>query len=591
MECFKYDKSYMSVSFCSPFVGELLGVDYLLSQTGQPMALNPDSEETEEMLEDVDKGGEEDEGFGKDEVYDITVPSLSDDPNFSISSHFLPTSEPIAMTPAAVYSIHPAASTALATNCSIHPLASTALATTSSIHPPAFSDLAATSSFHPPASTTLTATSSAVFTGLAAASTAYPATVSTQSAVSTALAVASTAYPATVSTQSAVSTALAVASTAYPASASTQSAVSTQPPASSIQHASSSQPAAIIIFSDASSQPVAHSTQPTEPSTQPDASATLVAASMLQQSTSTSESGAVDGSGVPGMGRVDSLADYLVDLRNQPSLVLTNQQNLLDYDKQRVVFAARHQAKLDTGRFRSPKKRQEFTPGVESLKGHALTTSAPLAQWPDCCRLVETIFVRLCAIHRTPKKKGTGTVSRWDLILADCRKIRRSILANAIVMKQTNLQLVDVSHTTLVQWHNKKVKQHDTAVVMQGLQLPSRLSVAADPLLPANVSPPSPPPQPSPAHQYHLPSSTVGQAKEKGPFCQTHQLCHLLRCSKPNGNLFLLHHQGLNWSCGCQWPHRGLCWLLLHRLLGLASLLPLLPFHAPLVLLSLPFVN
>ncbi len=50
---------------------------------------------------------------------------------------------------------------------------------------------------------------------------------------------------------------------------------------------------------------------------------------------------------------------------------------------------------------------------------------------------------------------------------------------------------------------------------MQGLQLPSRLSVAADPLLPANVRPPSAPPQPGPAHQYHLPSSTVGQARLK----------------------------------------------------------------------------
>ncbi|KAL1277029.1 hypothetical protein QQF64_023702 [Cirrhinus molitorella] len=50
---------------------------------------------------------------------------------------------------------------------------------------------------------------------------------------------------------------------------------------------------------------------------------------------------------------------------------------------------------------------------------------------------------------------------------------------------------------------------------MQGLQLPSRLSVAANPLLPANVRPPSAPPQPGPAHQYHLPSSTVGQAQPK----------------------------------------------------------------------------
>lgn len=35
------------------FIGELLGVDYLLSQTGQPLKLNLDSEETEDTLEDV----------------------------------------------------------------------------------------------------------------------------------------------------------------------------------------------------------------------------------------------------------------------------------------------------------------------------------------------------------------------------------------------------------------------------------------------------------------------------------------------------------------------------------------------------------
>ena len=190
-------------------------------------------------------------------------------------------------------------------------------------------------------------------------------------------------------------------------------------------------------------------------------------------------------------------------------------QNLLDYDKQKLVFAARCQSSLHTGRFRSPKKKQEFTPGVESPKRHALTTTAPLAQWPDCSRLIEAIFTRLCEIHRSPKKKGTATVSRWDLILEDYRRIRRRILANGTIMAQTSLQLVDVSQTTLVQWHNKKVKRDENAVVMQGLSLPSRLSMAFDPLLPAIVRPPSAPPQPGPLHQYHLPTSTVGQAKRK----------------------------------------------------------------------------
>ena len=53
-------------------------------------------------------------------------------------------------------------------------------------------------------------------------------------------------------------------------------------------------------------------------------------------------------------------------------------------------------------------------------------------------------------------------------------------------------------------------------MVVQGLDLPSHLSVATDPLLPANVCPPSaPPPQPGPVHQYPQAGSTVGQAQVK----------------------------------------------------------------------------
>ncbi len=73
------------------FIGELLGVDYLLSQTGQPLVVDPDSEETENMLEDVDEGeDEEDEGFGRDQAHDITVSSLTDDPSYSVPPIFCP---------------------------------------------------------------------------------------------------------------------------------------------------------------------------------------------------------------------------------------------------------------------------------------------------------------------------------------------------------------------------------------------------------------------------------------------------------------------------------------------------------------------
>ena len=62
--------------FCS--IGELLGIDYLLSQTGKPLQVDPDSEEAENMLEDVALGEEEDEGFEEDQTPDLTVPGLLD---------------------------------------------------------------------------------------------------------------------------------------------------------------------------------------------------------------------------------------------------------------------------------------------------------------------------------------------------------------------------------------------------------------------------------------------------------------------------------------------------------------------------------
>ncbi|XP_016408310.1 transmembrane protein 108-like [Sinocyclocheilus rhinocerous] len=79
---------------------------------------------------------------------------------------------------------------------------------------------------------------------------------------------------------------------------------------------------------------------------------------------------AVDERNIPGMDRVDSLAQYLVGLRNETGQTLNSQQastvialwqNLLPYDQQRVTYSARHQSRLTTGRFRCSKKKPEFT--------------------------------------------------------------------------------------------------------------------------------------------------------------------------------------------------------------------------------------
>ncbi len=67
---------YTSISFALFFLGELIGVDYLLRQMGRPpQTVDPDAAETVQLLEDVNDEGEEDEGFD-----DPTVSLFLDDP-------------------------------------------------------------------------------------------------------------------------------------------------------------------------------------------------------------------------------------------------------------------------------------------------------------------------------------------------------------------------------------------------------------------------------------------------------------------------------------------------------------------------------
>ena len=232
---------------------------------------------------------------------------------------------------------------------------------------------------------------------------------------------------------------------------------------------------------------------------------------------------AVDENNIPGLDRVHRLAEYLVGLRSQTSLALSNRdvgiivglwEDLLPYDQQKAVYHARHQDRLLTGRFRSPKKKGEFTSGVDSLRRCTITASASPAQWPSCCRLVDAICVRLCTLHPSPTKKGKGYLSRWSLILRDYRRIRQLILANGAVMSTTSLQLVEVNQTTLIQWHNRRVARQGVSVLCQGVDLPAPVPVATV-VLPPGMDRPAVAPQ-TPGlvkYSYHLPESTAGRAK------------------------------------------------------------------------------
>ncbi|MEQ2218875.1 hypothetical protein XENOCAPTIV_009338, partial [Xenoophorus captivus] len=220
------------------------------------------------------------------------------------------------------------------------------------------------------------------------------------------------------------------------------------------------------------------------------------------------------------------LAEYLVGLREQISLCLTNLQadcitelwqRLDDGDKQWVVYTPRHQDRLLSGRFCTPKKPLK-TPGVESTTRCVLSASSAPAQWPNYCRLVETIFIQLCGLHPSPKRKGKGAESRWSLILWDYRKIRDLVVGNARVMHGTEIQLVEVNQNTLIQWHNGRQKKQELSVLLQGTAVPPNLPVLEEPLMDARVLPSVPVPAQY-ERQYQLPECTAGQAKQRQEPC------------------------------------------------------------------------
>ncbi|CAM4510591.1 unnamed protein product [Leuciscus chuanchicus] len=527
-------------SFYPPpkYTGELIGIDYLYRQTGQALQdMNPDSEETDELLEDLNFGQEqEDEGF-EDQNLDPTVgnlmtstsvpgqPATSSTHPTAFSSSTLPTStstQPAAFSTSTV----PAAFSAstLPTSTSTQPAAfSTSTqpaALSTSTLPAAFS-----ASTLPTSASTQPAAFSASTLPAAFSASTLPAAFSA-STLPAAFSASTLPAALSVSTQSAAFSAstlpAAFSASTHPAafSASTQPvtfSASTQPTSASTQSAAFS---ASTLPTSTSTQSAAFSasTLPTSASTQ------SAAFSASTQPTSASIQH-VDEHNMPRMDRVDTLAEYLVSLRNHTGLTLSNEQvstiiglwqNLLPFDQQRVVFAARHQDRLIAGKFRSPKLKAEFTAGVESLKQCVLGSTASPAQWPDCCRLVETIFVRLCRLHKNPKKQGqAGTLTRWTLILQDYRNIRQLILGNGAIMQSTTLQLVEVNQTTLIQWHNKRVKRQDVTLLLQGMNLPGPLPLASEVLPPANIRPAAPPQTHGSEHVYNLPPSTAGQAKTK----------------------------------------------------------------------------
>ena len=74
------------------------------------------------------------------------------------------------------------------------------------------------------------------------------------------------------------------------------------------------------------------------------------------------------------------------------------------------------------------------------------------AQWPDCNRVVEAIFTRLCELYKNGVRCDGARVSRFQMVTRTYKHIRECIITNAKVMTETTMQLPEVNAATVTQW-------------------------------------------------------------------------------------------------------------------------------------------
>ena len=73
-------------------------------------------------------------------------------------------------------------------------------------------------------------------------------------------------------------------------------------------------------------------------------------------------------------------------------------------------------------------------------------------QWPDCNRVVEAIFIRLCALYPSAVRCDDRRVSRFTVVTRANKHIRECVVTNAKVLSETTIQLPEVNAATVTQW-------------------------------------------------------------------------------------------------------------------------------------------
>ncbi|XP_063732884.1 uncharacterized protein LOC134859990 [Eleginops maclovinus] len=195
--------------------------------------------------------------------------------------------------------------------------------------------------------------------------------------------------------------------------------------------------------------------------------------------------------GVPGWEAVDSLAEYLVDLNRTITALSTAEiaeivrlyGNMSAMDKAPSKYSLKSKKKTLPGPWRASRKRSGSAPGQQAAE-RLFMTHGQAAQRPDKNRVSECVSLRLwkeyeLARNRPKDCKGKTLPVAQSMVKTYCH-IKQLLEDSLVIQDKTNLVLVTINNTTVSSWLHERQKRTGRDSLLQGVQLPQKVSAAKD---------------------------------------------------------------------------------------------------------------
>ncbi|XP_039530311.1 wiskott-Aldrich syndrome protein family member 2-like [Pimephales promelas] len=164
-------------------------------------------------------------------------------------------------------------------------------------------------------------------------------------------------------------------------------------------------------------------------------------------------------------------------------------------DKTPSKYSLKSKKKTLPGPWRASRKRSGSAPGQQAAE-RLFMTHGQAAQRPDFNRTSECVSLRLlkefAQARNRPRDCKGKTLPIPQSIVQAYGHIKQLFEDSRVIQEQTNIVLVTINNTTVSSWLHDRQKRTNRDSLLQGAQLPQKVSVAKDPLPQARVIPSTP---------------------------------------------------------------------------------------------------